>query len=276
LAGFEGLRFHASAFQNHGTGPSRYYVGSLASVSGIEALPATRLHEAWLEQAFLDRTLSLRAGKLAADAEFLVSPSATVFLNTTFGWPMIAGADLPSGGPATPFATPGLRAKWNPSEATTLLLGLFNGDPAKQRGAAADLDPQRRNRDGLDVSVSGPPLVIAEIARSYVVPGSGQGTGQGFGPERTGTVKLGYMHHFGRFADLRLDSFGVSLAAPWSTGTGARGAARTPSTPSSTRPSTGRMRRATGGRRPSCGSRPRRARRAPSASTPMRASSIRG
>ncbi|WP_375410861.1 carbohydrate porin [uncultured Methylobacterium sp.] len=210
LMGLDGLSFHSNAYQIHGTDISRYYVGNLATVSGIEALPATRLHELWLEQAFLDKALTVRAGRLAADAEFLVSPSATVFINQTFGWPVIAMANLPSGGPASPFATPGIRAKWSPSDRTTLMVGLFNGDPAPPRAGNRDLDPQRRSPDGVDFPLQVPPLLIAEAAHRYVVDAPG--------PERTGTVKLGYYHHFGRFDDPRFDLLGRSLADPSSGG----------------------------------------------------------
>lgn len=210
LAGLDGLSFHTNVYQIHGTGPSRYYVGNLAAVSGIEALPATRLHELWFEQALLDKALTVRAGKLAADAEFVVSPSATVFINATFGWPVLAAANLPSGGPAAPLATPGIRAKWNPAEKTSLMLGLFNGDPADARADGLGLDPQRRNPDGTDFSIRGAPFLIAEASQGYVAGGPG--------PERTGVAKLGYFHHFGRFDDPRLDSLGGSLAASTSTG----------------------------------------------------------
>lgn len=210
LAGLDGLSVHANVYQIHGTGLSRYYVGNLATVSGIEALPATRLHELWFEQALFDKALTVRAGKLAADAEFLVSPSATLFVNATFGWPVLAAANLPSGGPAAPLATPGIRAKWSPAETTSLMLGLFNGDPANARADGLDLDPQRRNRSGTDFSIRGAPLLIAEASQRYVAGGPG--------PERTGVAKLGYFHHFGRFDDPRLDALGGPLAAPTSTG----------------------------------------------------------
>jgi porin len=39
-------------------------------VSGIEALPSTRLYEAWFERKW-GTHLALRAGQLAADTEFM-------------------------------------------------------------------------------------------------------------------------------------------------------------------------------------------------------------
>ena len=111
LLGWSGATFHTNIYQIHGRGLSRYNLGSLMTVSGIEALPSTRLYELWLEQKFFDDKVALRAGQLAADTEFLVSQYATLFVNATFGWPAITAANLPSGGPAYPLATPAVRVK---------------------------------------------------------------------------------------------------------------------------------------------------------------------
>ena len=58
VAGWTGATFHANMFQIHGDGLSRSYIGNLMLVSGVEALPATRLYEFWVEQKLL-------GGKLA-------------------------------------------------------------------------------------------------------------------------------------------------------------------------------------------------------------------
>ena len=74
--------------------------------------------------------VGVRFGQLAADTEFNTSSYAAQFINGTFGWPAIFSTNLPSGGPAYPFATPGVRIKLDPDKSTSLLLGVFNGDPA--------------------------------------------------------------------------------------------------------------------------------------------------
>jgi porin len=86
-AGWSGATFHTSFFQIHGPGLSSRYLGNLLTVSSIEAVPATRLFELWLEQKLLEDKLSVRAGQLAADTEFVVSQYAALFVNSTFGWP---------------------------------------------------------------------------------------------------------------------------------------------------------------------------------------------
>src|SRR5690242_3620518 len=50
LIGWSGATFHTNAYQIHGHGLTRYYLGNLMTASGIEALPSTRLYELWLEQ----------------------------------------------------------------------------------------------------------------------------------------------------------------------------------------------------------------------------------
>lgn len=69
----------------NGTGLSTR-VGTLLPVSGIEAEPAARLFNLWVEQRFGDGT-TLRAGQFTAAQEFAVSPTAAFFVNSTFGWP---------------------------------------------------------------------------------------------------------------------------------------------------------------------------------------------
>jgi porin len=202
LAGWSGATAHVNAFQIHGNALSRGFIGNLAPVSSIEATPGVRLHEAWLEQELLAELLAVRLGQLAADTEFLTSAHAGLFMNNTFGWPTIASANLPSGGPAYPFSTPGLRVRLAPTRSQALLIALLNGDPA---GPGAD-DPQERNRHGLNFRVSDRPLIIGEAQLSY-----GQQHSSRASP---GAIKLGAWYHFGRFADQRFGTDGLPLGDP--------------------------------------------------------------
>src|SRR5204863_2024471 len=102
--------------------------GNLMTASSIEALPATRLFELWYEHYVADG-LRIKIGQQAADQEFLVSTAAKLFINATFGWPTLPAVDLPSGGPAYPLGTPGVRIRVDPQEGVTWFFALFNGDP---------------------------------------------------------------------------------------------------------------------------------------------------
>ncbi len=207
LLGWQGASAQVTMYQIHGRGLTRGYVGNLLTVSAIEALPATRLFEAWFEQALFDGKLSLRLGQLAADSEFAISQTGTLFLNSTFGWPNIMAVVLPGGGPIYPLATPAVRAKYAPDRNLSLQVGLFNGDPAGTSRRADAPEPEQLNRTGTNFRTRDPALIIAEAAYAYgLEPG---------GPE-PGTVTLGGWHHFGRFDDLRVDAAGRPLAAPGS------------------------------------------------------------
>lgn len=174
--------------------------------SGIEALPSTRLHELWLEQTLLDGALSVRVGQLAGDSEFIVSDTAALFVNGTFGGPASTSANLPAGWIAYPWATPAVRAKLVPAPGLTLLAAVFNGDPS---GGGAG-EPLRHNRHGTRFPLHNAPLFMAEAAYTY---------NREAGASRLpGTVKAGFWYHSGRFDDQRYDSDGLSLADPGSSG----------------------------------------------------------
>jgi porin len=62
LAGLNQLTFHANMFQIHGEGLSRNNLQNFFVVSGIEALPTTRLYEAYFEKKWGNSVVSLKAG----------------------------------------------------------------------------------------------------------------------------------------------------------------------------------------------------------------------
>lgn len=202
-AGWQGGRVHVSALQIHGRGLSEHYVGNLLTMSGIEALPATRLYEAWFEQELFGGFASLRVGQILADEEFLVSEQASAFVNATFGWPGIMGENLPGGGPAYPLATPGFRLRLGAPDATSFSIGVFNGDPAGGRAG----DPQRANRNGLLFPTGDDAFVIAELAHTMAEGLAGL----------PATFKLGGWYHSGRFDDLRA-AIGDSVTRRGNTG----------------------------------------------------------
>jgi porin len=95
----------------------------------IEALPSTRLHEIWFEQKW-ETTLSLGAGQLAADTEFINAKYADVFTNASIGWPAITSVNLPSGGPSPPLAVLGARLRANLTDNCTVSAAIFDGNAA--------------------------------------------------------------------------------------------------------------------------------------------------
>ena len=110
LAGWHGLSVYGNFFEIHNTGRIRRdYVGGINTIAAIEAVPTTRLWELWLEQKFWKGKASIKIGQLAADTEFFGSTISSLFLQSD--WATITAANLPSGGPAYPLSTPGVRLK---------------------------------------------------------------------------------------------------------------------------------------------------------------------
>ena len=159
LAGWHGTVLHASAYQIHGYAVSENYLANLMTVSNIEAHPTTRLYALWLEKA-LRGGASLRAGQMGADEEFLVSDTASVFINGTFGWAPIAAANLIHGGPGYPLAAPGVRLRLEPQADTALLVAAFTAHPAGSDCVGA---PQLCDRYGTTFSTSGGTLWMSEL-----------------------------------------------------------------------------------------------------------------
>ena len=177
---------------------SRNAVGNLLTVSTIEALASTRLHDLWLQQEFLDRQASLRVGQIALDDEFYISQYSASFVNSTFGCPDIWSTDLPSGGPCYPFAVPGARLRVAPTTDLTFSAAVFNGNPAPPGPG----DPQVRNSSGTNFLIGeGGFMPIAELAYSF--------DEEPIASTRLSDVKLGAWYHTGDFPDLRRDSWGA-------------------------------------------------------------------
>jgi porin len=210
LAGWSGLSLFANFFQIHNSGRIRRdLVGGLNTIAAIEAVPATRLSELWAEQSLFGGSASVRFGQLAADSEFFFSELSTMFLQSD--WPTIAAVNLPSGGPAYPLSTPGVRVKFEPiKDRVALLFAVFNGDPA----GPGPGDEQLRNRYGLNFRVRDPALLIgeAQLQRNASKDDTGLAT----------VLKLGGWGHLGQFDDKRFDVAGLLLADPSSSGIAAR------------------------------------------------------
>ncbi len=193
LVSFPGGKINVSAYQIHGRGLTANNIGNLNVTSGIEAPKTTRLFELWYEQSLADGKVTVRVGQQAADQEFITSQYGALFLNAGFGWPTLPALDLPSGGPAYPLATPGVRLKVLPNDQVSVLAGVYNGDPS-DNGAGTSF---RLNR-GV--------FVIGEV--QYALNGGEDATGL------PGIYKIGGWYNSNNFADQRFGYDGLSLADP--------------------------------------------------------------
>ena len=210
LAGLDGWRAATSVIGIYGRQPTATQVGSLAPVSNIEALSTIRLFELWVERSLGDWA-SVRFGQLAADAEFAIAAGAANLVNGTFGWPVALAGALPSGGPAYPLATPGIRlALGDPDGGTGLRFGVFSGDPGGAYGEGTD--PQRHNRHGTLFSTRGGAFYLLEVVTGAAAPEVDEAP-------RPWVLKIGGWYHTGGVDSVRFDEGGVSLADPTSSGT---------------------------------------------------------
>ena len=175
--GWKGATFHFSFWQMHGVGISTHFVQSLSALSDLEGVATTRWSDVWLEQKFGD-LLAVRAGKISADTEFFQSLFYGLGIGGAFGWAAILGANLPNGGIAFPFASPGVRVKITPHPQWTFLTAVFDGDPV----GPGTGNPQIRNRYGTNFRLRDPAFAMAEAQWNYST-------------EWPGTLRLGAWKH---------------------------------------------------------------------------------
>src|SRR5262249_15555073 len=206
LVGRTGLKFYANTYHLYGRGLSRNYIHNLATISEIEALPESRLYNAWFEQSFFNNRLSIRVGQQPADVEFFDSETDDLFINGTFGWPAIMGVNLPAGGPAPPIAVPGIRVNAQIADKITAFGAVFNGLAARPGGGAQQL----RDNHGLAFRVNDPPWVIGQVRFDYDLNIGGRPLAGNFTP--------GGWKHYGDFDHQRFTAEGFSIADPDGTG----------------------------------------------------------
>ena len=151
-------------------------------VSSVEAPPTIRLFNLWIEQDLTSK-VNLRIGQFTAAQDFIVSRNADLFVNSTFGWPMLNTQNLPSGGPNYPEAALGARLQVKLTDQLILRAAIFDGDPA---GSGSN-NPLTSDKYGLAFRLRDPPFVIAEAVYGY---GGAQLSGAQQNPNQEGDGKL--------------------------------------------------------------------------------------
>jgi porin len=204
--GWTGAKFFANAYQIHGAGPSANLVGNLQIVSNIEASRDTKLYQLWLEQTFFSGRLTIRIGQEGANDQMMNTQYGGLFLNSSFGFPGLPAAVLPSGGPNYPMATPFVRAQFQATDQITLVGAVFNGDPAPPGTG----DPQLRDKGGLAFRLNDHVLAFSEFWYSVNQGDDAQGL--------PATYKIGAWYDSAHFSDQLLATNGLSLANPASSG----------------------------------------------------------
>ncbi len=211
--GWYGGLLNISALQIHGRNLSADNLLSLQTSSGIEGDRATRLWEAWYDQKFLDEDrLDIKVGQQSVDQEFIYSPNGAYFVNTMFGWPLVPSVDLPGGGPAYPLSDLGVRVRYRPVNAVTILAGVFNGNPSPSNQG----DSQVADGAGTSFPVNGGTLSFVEL--QYTYPAVGSMVYPGEGAPLGHTYRIGFWYDTESFSDQRIGTDGLSLASLASNG----------------------------------------------------------
>jgi porin len=205
LAGWTGGEFYTSAFDIHGHGPSRSFVGNQQLVSNIEATPSIKLYDLWFDQSLFGKTLSIRFGQEGANDEMMATAYGGLFINSSFGYPGMPASVLPSGGPNYPIASPFARALYNVNEHFTIVGAAYTDDPAPLGPG----DPQIRDRNGTAFRLNDHTLGFGELWYSPTP----------HAPDMLPTTyKIGAWYATDQFADRRFDNTGGLLANPAGTG----------------------------------------------------------
>jgi porin len=206
--GLKGGIFNVSALQNYGHGPSASKIDNLNLVSSIEAIRSAWLFELWYQQSFFGGAADVRLGQLAADQEFMITQNGSWFVNMAFTWPTLPSVNLPAGGPAAPLATPGLRVRVRPSEPLTILLGVFNGNPA---GPGLG-NPERRDSSGTLFRLDDGVFTIGEA--QYHINGGKDANGPPI------ILKIGGWYHNKASANQFFANEGLTVVSPAAAGSG--------------------------------------------------------
>ena len=220
-AGLDGLSLHVDGLVPHGSHFSEDFGGDIGVASNLDAYNSAVLFEAWLEQSFFGGKVSLRAGQLALDSEFMGSDSASLFFNSSYG----ASASLTGNMPVSTYSitTLGVRLRVQPTEQCYLMFGVFDGnaDPAVTPDPTPGAATARSfNRHGIDWALRGDEgaLLVGEIGYKIHQPPPGepcadfqQATAEAKGSGKTVTTarglassyKAGMAWHTDEFTKLR-------------------------------------------------------------------------
>ena len=129
---WSGGSIHVNSLWIYGQSLSAQYVGDISNTSNIAGFNTIRLQELWFQQSFWQQRASLRAGLLAADAEFFTAEHATLFLSGTFGAFTFVANNLPNP-PVYPMAVPGVRLSVQPTSKFYLQAGIYDGNAQSQQ-----------------------------------------------------------------------------------------------------------------------------------------------
>jgi porin len=138
LVGYEGGHLHISSLWLHGEKPfSDAFIGDLNKVNLIDYPNSLRLWELWYEHKFAGTNVSIKAGILSVDQDFIRPEYSSIFVNQTFFFPTIVFDvfDIPvypkgrHGLPSSPLSSPGIRLRYDPTPNCFVQGAVYDGNP---------------------------------------------------------------------------------------------------------------------------------------------------
>lgn len=196
LIGWSGASAFIYVLDTHGGAPSGL-VGDVQGVSDLEAPPAVRLEEAWLQQNMLANHVSLLAGRYDLGSEFYVVQSGNLFQNSSLGMGAEFGLSGVEGPSSYPFTAVGGRVDVKPSHNTVIRAAVLDGVPVDRPDGGIHLFAPG---DGA--------LLVGEVAFVSRLDTSATSRGRRFQVGRelartySGKIAFGGWYYTARFPDL--------------------------------------------------------------------------
>ena len=214
LAGWQGLKFHALAYDPHGPSGTDKYTRDLGRFSSIDAFDSVLLFELWLEKSLFGNVVNLRVGQLAEDAEFATTQGGALFIHGNFGDLPVFSLNLFT--PAYPQAAPGVRLRLNTPDARYYFqAGIYAGNPNADRNGDPSPDfhaGTAYNDHGIRFPISGNQGLLSIYEGGFLLNHGKEDRGL------PGAYRIGGFFDTDSFSDKHLDDQGRSLADPLSTG----------------------------------------------------------
>lgn len=140
--GFPGWSAHAQIFRFDGQLLSSR-MGDIQTADNLEAVPVTRLFEAWIARQWGEenRSISIRAGLIDLNSQFDSVDPASLFINSSHGIAPDLSRSGRNGPSIYPVSSAGLTLTAVPSSRMTFRVGVFGGvpgDPDRPRAFVAE------------------------------------------------------------------------------------------------------------------------------------------
>lgn len=161
LAGLTGSSFYASAAWSSGSDLSKQQVGNLFAVQEAYTGRKVRLGQLYLQQKLFDDGLTLKAGRLTTEDDFLASDIYGYYVNAGINGTPSSIPNNSAGFTTSPSAQWGAVAAYEPEKNLRFALGVYNADDKVNED----------KRHGVDFALDGDAvLVVGEVGYGWNQP----------------------------------------------------------------------------------------------------------